>query len=407
MAEFSYKAITADGATVTDTIEAVDRYALARKLKTEGKTLVSAEVISVGGAQKSWYRRLNDMFMRVKVREQIIFARNLSAMVKAGLPLSRALSVMGRQSKNKLFKEILTQVEASVQKGLSLSAALAEYPKAFPKLFVAMVRAGEESGRLAEALGNLSTQLDKAYQLKRRVRGAMIYPSIVISVMVLVGIAMLVFVVPTLTSTFEELGVELPLSTRVIVGMSDVIQNNTILFVLGLGALIFGGVIAFRTSRGKRFFESLFLHTPVIGEMVKETNAARTARTLSSLLTSGVEVVNALSITRDVLQNSFYKEVIAEAEERIQRGDPISEIFIAHENLYPVLVGEMISVGEEAGNLPEMLNNVAEFYESEVEEKTKNLSTIIEPVLMVIIGVVVGFFALSMITPIYSISSGI
>lgn len=402
MTRFSFKAVKASGEVFTGEREAESESALAHQLKQDGVTLVSVEK-----DKKKKGSRFNISFGGVKLRDKILFARNLSAMISAGLSLSRALSVIERQTKNRKFKEVLLSLEESIQKGKGFSQALADFPKVFPAIFVSMVHAGEESGNVAQALESLATQMDKSYQLQRRIRGAMMYPSIVVSVMVLVGIAMLIFVVPTLTATFKELSITLPLSTRIVIGVSDFFKDNIILSFSIIVAVIAAFIASLKRPTTRRMFEFLMLRVPIIGTLIKETNAARTARTLSSLLVAGVEVVGALSITEDVVQNSYYKAVLAEAGTRIQKGSPLSVSFLEHEHLYPVLVGEMMSVGEEAGNLPEMLQRLAEFYEGEVEQKTKDMSTIVEPFLMVLIGVVVGFFALSMISPIYSISSGI
>jgi type IV pilus assembly protein PilC len=402
MARFSFKAITSSGEVYTGRREAEDEHTLARQLKQEGNTLISVEAHDPKRGM-----RFNISFGRVKLRDKILFARNLSAMISAGLSLSRALSVIERQSRNKKFQKVLRGLQERIQQGKAFSQSLGDFPDVFPPIFVSMVHAGEESGNVAQALESLAIQMDKSYQLKRRVRGAMMYPSIVISVMALVGVAMLIFVVPTLTSTFLELSIELPLSTRIVIGVSDFFKNNLFLALGIIVAFIAGMVLAWRRPKSRRVFEFLLLRIPIVGTLIKETNSARTTRTLASLLVAGVEVVAALGITKDVLQNSYYRNVIAEAETRIQKGSPLSAPFLEHEHLYPVLVGEMMSVGEEAGNLLEMLRRVAEFYEDEVEQKTRDMSTVIEPFLMVLIGAVVGFFALSMISPIYSISSGI
>ena len=235
----------------------------------------------------------------------------------------------------------------------------------------------------------------------------MIYPAIVVIVMLSIGVLMMIFVIPTLTKTFKELKAELPTSTKIVMGMSDFMANHTILAVAVMFGSIFGFMSILKTPIGQRVFEWIIIRLPIIGGMVKETNAARTARTLSSLLASGVDVVGAIIITTDVVQNSFYKQVLAEAASRVEKGRPLSEVFIEREDLYPILVGEMIAVGEETGQIAKMLEQLAVFYENEVEQKTKDLSTIIEPLLMVVIGGAVGFFALAMIAPIYSISDSI
>jgi type IV pilus assembly protein PilC len=235
----------------------------------------------------------------------------------------------------------------------------------------------------------------------------MMYPAIILSVMVIIGILMLIFVVPTLTATFTELDVDLPATTRLVIGASEAVKNYPVVFVGGLVIIIAAFAALARTKRGKRSFEWAVMRLPVIGGLVRETNTARMARTFSSLLSSGVEVVSALSITADVVQNSYYKEVFIEGETEIQKGAALSSVFAKYGSLFPPMVGEMVAVGEETGKLPSMLLQIATFFEAEVEQKTKDMSTIIEPLLMVVIGTAVGFFAISMITPIYSISSGL
>jgi type IV pilus assembly protein PilC len=241
----------------------------------------------------------------------------------------------------------------------------------------------------------------------KKVKGALLYPCIIISLMIVMAFFMLVFVVPTLTSTFKELNVELPLMTRIIVGTSDFLRAYYLLAFAGIAAIIVALRYFLKTVTGKKIFDTVILKFPIIGTLVKEVNAARTARTLSSLLGSGVSVVDSLHITSDVMQNVNYKRVLLEAEKKIQLGSPISGVFLEAEKIYPIYVGEMISVGEETGELGPMLGKVAQFFESEVEQKTKDMSTIIEPFLMIIVGVAVGFFALSMVSPMYSLADKI
>lgn len=402
---FNYKAITENGVRIEGTAEASDKFELARTLKTKGQTLLSADPADENGGFS--LERINALLSRVKTKEKIIFAKNLSAMVDAGLSLSRGISIAQRQTKNPRLKQVLKGVGEHVQKGGSLHEGLAKYPKAFPPLFIAMVKAGEQSGNLAQSLSVISDQMRKSYELKKKIRGAMIYPAIIIIAMIIVGILMLMFVVPTLTATFKELNVDLPASTQAIITVSDFLNNYTILALGAIVLIITGFTMFFRTTRGKRVFQWSILRIPLIGELVKKTNSARTTRTLSSLLASGVDIVEGLSITRDVVQNLYYKDVIGEAKEKIQKGMPLSQVISNAPHLYPVLVGEMIEVGEETGRLSDMMNEVAEFYENDVENATKNMSTIIEPFLMIVVGVVVGFFAIAMISPTYSLIENI
>jgi len=404
MTTYSYKAKNKEGETYEATTDAPDQFALYSQIRKEG-----GEVIEVRAAHRSQlsFSRLSEMFGAVKEHEKIIFTRNLSAMTDAGLSLSRALSVMERQTKNPKLRSVLRGISDSINKGDNFNSALAKFPKVFSPLFVSMVKAGEESGKLSESLMRIGDQLDRAYTLKKKIRGALIYPSIIVIAMIIIAILMLIYVVPTLTQTFNELGAELPNSTKAIIAASQFLTGNTLLALL-IPLLFGGGVyLAWRSPQGKKVWGYVVLHIPIIGELVKEVQAARTTRTLSSLLSSGVDIVYAISITADVLQNPHYKDVLLRAEKSVQSGGQLSEAFSTNEHLYPLLVGEMIAVGEETGKLPDMLQRVATFYEDEVEQKTKDMSTIIEPFLMIIIGIGVGFFALSMIAPIYSLSENI
>ncbi len=397
-----YKAVTATGEVYEKIGDAEDSFALAKQLKDEGETLVVATEIK----EKAWYEKFNFDIGGIKLTEKITFAKNLAAMVDAGLTVSRGIAIMERQAGSKKFREVLSLVGADVQKGTPLSQAFAKFPNVFTTLFVAMVRAGEESGKLGESLRITAEQMDRSFALKRRIRGAMMYPSVIMILMVIIGILMLIYVVPTLTSTFKDLDVDLPVSTQMIISVSDGLAAHPILYVGGLVFLVVVLVQVFRTTAGKRAFEQVIMRLPVIKTLVQQTNSARMARTFASLLSSGVEVVSAISITGDVLQNSFYKSVLKEAEEEIQKGTQLSAVFARYPKLYPPMVTEMVAVGEETGKLPDMFLQIATFLEAEVDQKTKDMSTIIEPVLMVVIGAAVGFFAVSMIMPIYSISSG-
>ena len=401
--QFNFKA-QSGGRTYEGVREATDKFALYRDLRKEGAVVISVSVIAPKG--ESFLLRMSHI-LSVSEQDKISFARNLGGMIAAGLTLSRALSVIVRQTKNKKLKGIVNSLDDSIKQGLPLSEALGRYPSVFSGLFVSMVHSGEESGNLGGALSTIALQLEKAHTLRKKVKGAMIYPAIIITVMIAVGVLMLVYVVPGLTSTFKELNVELPISTKIIIFTSDFLVNNILISIISLFALAGGVYAAAKTKKGKRSIDFFTLHLPIIGRLVKETNTARTAQTLSSLLVAGVDIVVSLSITADVLSNTYYKDVLKKAEENIKKGEPLSKIFTESEKVFPSLIGEMISVGEETGKLSDMLGNTAIFYEEEVERKTKDLSTIIEPILMVFIGAVVGFFALAMITPIYSVMNTI
>jgi len=402
---FSYKTKLKNGDLFEGVLDSKDRFTLARELRSRGGTPVSIAEQKTG--MSSFNEQFNKVFSKVKSDELIILTKNLSGMLKAGLSLYRALSVLEKQIKNPTLKNILVSLGSEINMGSTLSIGLAQFPKVFSKLFISMVRAGEESGNLANALTDIGINLDKTYSLNKKIKGALIYPGVIMSAMVVVGILMFAFVVPTLASTFKELGVQLPVSTQVIIALGNFFSNNLILTFFIVIASVFSLMALLHSGYAARYIDFLVIKLPVLKVITSELNTARTARTMSSLLLSGVSITRAVDITADVVQNSYYKDVLAQSKVAIERGDPFSEAFRAHPELYPVMMTEMIQVGEETGKLSDMLLDVALFYESEIENKTKNLSTIIEPVLMVLIGGGVGFFAISMISPLYSILNSI
>jgi type IV pilus assembly protein PilC len=403
MSTFTFKAKKPTGETYTATKDAADRYELYKLIKEEGDEVVDVKEKTGKGLSMS----MSFGHKKVKVIEKINFARNLGAMLDAGLALSRALSVLERQSTNRTLKEVLTQIMADISKGDTFSDALAKHPKIFSALLISMVHAGEQSGTLADALKVVSTQMDKTHALERRVKGALMYPGVILCVMILIGVLMMTFVVPTLLKTFTELNVTLPLPTRIVLGISNLFQNYGLIVLLVVAAAISGFIWWSKRQSGKKVLHALVLKIPVIGSLVQEVNTARTARTLSSLLGSGVDVVESMAITAHVLQNIYFRAVLEKAGEAIKKGDLMSKVFTEADKLYPVFMAEMMSVGEETGKTGEMLLGVAHYYEDDVEQKTKDMSTIVEPILMVVIAAGVGFFAIAMISPMYSLVDAI
>ncbi len=399
--KFSYTAISKDGKKYTNTMEATDKSAFYQEFRKVGDTLV---VVEEAKDKKGFNLSFGN---RIKTIDKITFVRNIGNMLEAGLSLSRAINVIERQVTKPKMQATCRALTSSIAAGKSFHESLEMHPKFFSMLVVSMVKAGEESGNLAESLKHVSMQMEKTYLLNKKVKGAMMYPGVILTVMFLIGILMMIYVVPGLTKTFTDLKVDLPVSTQIILGISAFLQNYYVFAFLGFVALIVGFVYAIKTGPGKRALDFTVLKIPVISPIIKEANAARTTRTMSSLLSSGVDLLQAVKITGDVLQNTYYKEIMRRTEVVVEKGEPLSTIFGQETKLYPVFVGEMVSVGEETGKLATMLLGVATFYENEVEQKTKDLSTIIEPMLMVFIGGAVGFFAVSMITPMYSVMNNL
>ena len=406
MSRFRYTAEKSGGEMYQGSADARDRFELYEMIRKEGGRLVSLEEDTAASHMLNiayW----NAKFTTIGEQEKILFARNLGSMLKAGLSLSRALSVIERQTTNGRLKNAISDLQNAVRHGDTLHEALAKFPRIFSKLMTAMVRAGEEGGDLPTSLLTTSDQMERASDLRKKVRGALIYPTIIMIAIIGIGAVMMVVVVPTLAKTFKDMGATLPVATQAVIAISDFLTEYTVLagiLLVGLIAAVYTGL---HTEKGGRMRDFVLLHLPLISPMVKEVNAARTARTLAALFGAGVDVLTGLEITREVVQNSYFQEVLKEAAKNVGAGQPLSATFVRAEHLYPVFVGEMMSVGEETGQTAAMMKQLAEYYEVEVDRKTKNMSTIIEPFMMVFIGAMVGFFAVSMITPIYQISENV
>jgi type IV pilus assembly protein PilC len=399
---FIYTAKSQDNAEKSGAIEAVSEHELAMQLRQEGFFLTSARLAGVAEHKGQFWKNILNIFNHVSLAEKMIFAKHLSTMVKAGLPLNKSLRILSEQTKNQYFKKVLTDVEEGITKGQSFSDSLQNYPNVFSVVFISMVRVGETAGNLEEILKNLSLQMEKDHELRSRVRGAMVYPGVILSVMVAIGILMMIMVVPKLSSVFLEMGIELPITTRAVISVSQFLSAHSIIGIFGIFIFIFLFRLLLKTTAGKKSLDTVVLKMPPFSQFSRKINSARFARNFSSLIEAGVPIYNALQIVSNTMSNSFFKECLAETSQQIQKGETLSNILKRHSNLFPIMVVQMIEVGETTGSLSEVLKNLAEFYENEVNNATKNLSSVIEPVLMVIIGVAVGFFAISMIQPMYS-----
>lgn len=404
---YIFKAKKLSGEELQGEREAPHKRELARALRQEGYMLIAAtekgEIVAKGIHMRLPVSLgIGRLFGRISLTEKLMFARNLSVMIKAGLSLTRALETLERQTTSSAFKLVIHDIVEHIKKGISFTESISKHPRVFSTLFSAMVSAGELSGKLDESLTILAEQMKNEHELRRKVRGALIYPAVILCVMLLIGILMLIYVVPTLTATFADLGIELPTSTRIILGASGFLLAHGFLSFIAFVGVFFLGSVFMRTDAAKRGLDVLIIKMPLIGNIAKEVNSARTARTMSSLIQSGVSILETLAITRDVLQNHLFQAILADARESIQKGESMTNAFNKHPELYPILVSEMIAVGEETGKTAEMLERLAEFYEGEVSAATKDLSGVVEPFLMVLIGAVVGLFAVSMIQPLYS-----
>ena len=404
MSVYSFTAVSKKGESYSEKREAKDESELAQILRQEGYVLISA--VSERAKKRKIVSLLSVFhsigLQPVSLTEKIMFTRNFQVMVGAGISLPRSFKILSEQTENKKFKNILNKTAEEITKGKILSDSLALYPRVFSEFFVNMIRVGEESGTLEKVLGNLISQMEKEYELKSKVKGAMIYPAIIILAMLGIGILMLVTVVPSLAATFEDLGVELPFATKMIINLAAFLSEKWYLLVLcafGLGLL---SRLILKTQKGGKTMDSFILKIPVVAPIAKKTNTASIVRILGSLIDSGVPIVRSLEIISRTLGNFYFKQSLIEAAKKVEKGEKLSTSLKPYHNLYPPLVSQMIEIGEETGETSVILSKLADFFEQEVSNATKNLSAVIEPVLMLVIGAAVGFFAVSMIQPMYS-----
>ena len=408
MPKYFYTAKSLKGEEKSGVLEAKDIKGLAQELHEQGFILIKAipeGEQSKRSPTKFWWGTL--LSFGVSLTEKMFFTRNLQVMISAGLPLPKAIETLASQAKSKKFKLVLSNIKEEIVKGKNFSDTLAQEPNIFSELFQNMIKVGEESGTLEEVLKVLALQMERERDIKSKVKGAMIYPSIIICAMLGIGILMLVTVVPQLAETFKELEIELPLTTRIVIGFANFLTQKWYLVIVIFFVSIFLFWRGLKTKSGKKIFDSFSLKFPIISPIIKNTNSAYTVRTLGSLISAGVPLPRALEITSRTLGNVFYKTALSEAAEKVRKGEKMSETLKLYENIYPLTVIQMVSVGEETGETSAILSKLADFYEEEVSNATKNLASVIEPVLMLIIGAVVGFFAVSMIQPMYSMLGAI
>lgn len=398
---YSYIAKSLKGEEKSGTLEVKDKHYLAKILKKQGFILIRAE-----RQDKKEKKKISEisipLFSGVSLTEKIMFTRNLQVMVGAGLSLPRALETLTLQAKNKKFKKALSGIKEEIIKGKNFSDALKNYPDIFSGLFQNMIKVGEESGTLDEVLKILTRQMERENELKSKIKGAILYPAVIISAMIGIGILMLIVVIPNLAKTFEELEMELPVTTKFVIGIGTFLSEKWFLAVLivAIFLLIFWRIS--KIPKAKKTIDAFTLKLPIFSPLIKKTNSTYTVRTLSSLIASGVPIVRSLEIVAGTLGNTLFKEAIIEAKEKVRKGEKLSDALAPYENIYPIIIIQMIKVGEETGETSNMLAKLADFFEEEVANATKNLTAIIEPVLMVVIGAAVGFFAISMIQPMYS-----
>ena len=400
MAIFNYTAADAQGKKVTGSVDSRSKEVAVNLIKQKGLYLLSIvekkdtvldEVLNFRGIPKA---------------EIVGFTRQFSTMVSAGLPISNALEVLVNQTENKVLKKVLYDVLKSVEGGLSLSDALGRHPYVFNVTYQALVGAGESSGNLDIILDRLATKLEESRELEAKFKGAMIYPIIVFITMIAVFFILMIFVIPKLADMYQNLNVELPIVTQVMISSSKFMANHVALILVGIVGSILGVRYFIKSPRGSQIASEILFILPVFGKINRLRDLDQFTSTLSLLLSSAVPIVESLNIVSDVVTNSAYKHAAKEAAMEIERGTELSEYFKTNP-IFPPLVAQMAGVGQETGKMDEVLEKISKYFKSELDHLIRGLSTALEPIILVILGIMVGFLIISIITPIYKITSAL
>lgn len=399
MKKFSFKAKNWQGKSVDGVVEAQSRKSAIKLLKE--RELV---VISISEKKEDIFEKFQKLFlMHVSLGQVVTFTRQLSTMIEAGLPLTDALTLLEKQSQGKM-KTIIEEALAEVQSGEPFAKALKKHEKTFGKAYVASVAAGEEGGVLDKVFKRLADNLEKRKEFLGKVKGAMIYPVIVVVGMILVTFIMMIFVIPKMTALYTEFDAQMPLPTRILMGIADFSANYFWIFpILGIvGYFIFR---AYRnTPEGRMKIDELKLKVPIIGPLIKNTILTQISRTLGTLLGTGVPMVQALEIVGEATGNEVYAEGLRRASGRVEKGFPLSESIEENPN-FPLIISQMVSTGEETGKIDTVMEDVAHYFSVQAEEKVKTLTSAIEPLIMIILGIGVGFLVIAIILPIYNLTS--
>lgn len=396
MALFEYKAKDKKGKIIQEIIEAPSRKAAAVILRDQ-----DLKVLVIRKTEQA--QAISERIRRVSVIEKAIFCRYLSTMMKAGLPLAEAVEIMAKEATNLKMHRILRDLQYSLQRGEKLSNVFSRYPEVFDSVFITLTRAGEESGTLEKSFEYLATQLMSSYELSQKVKGALLYPAVIISAMAGVGVIMITFVLPRISKVFLRLRIDLPLPTRVLLSLSNFLGEHYLWALAGLLAIIVGTIILLRLSKTRKALLRLVSKLPVLSRLFNQLDLARFSRTLSTLLKSGVPILDSIKVSVDLLTQKKFIALGKTFEEEIQKGRSLSDAISKGEGIFPALMTQSIRAGEKSGSLEVVLEELADFYEQEIEHTLKSFTSILEPVLMLIIGVAVGAMVISIIAPIYSV----
>lgn len=400
MAIFKYKVLDRERKTLEGLIEAGTEKLAVETLQDRGFSIVSLKKYSDGKSGIGFLAILN----KVKLKDLVIFSRQFSVMISANVALVQSLHILVDQTENITLKMIISEIADEVDSGLRLSDALAKRPKVFTDFYINVVKSGETSGKLDEVLNYLADEMEKDYDMVSKIRGAMIYPIFVFCGLGVVGAVMMMFVVPKLTGILTETGATLPIATRILVGSSNMLSNYWWLFLALIATLVVGFNFYSNTPGGKRQIDLVKLRLPIFGKLFQRIYLVRFTRSMNTLIIGGVTITKSLKIASEVVDNQIYKELIEETSAAVEDGDSISSIFIGSKEI-PKMVSQMMSIGEKTGKLDVILGRITDFYSREINNIVANLMTLMEPIIMIIMGVAVGVMVAAIILPMYNLAS--
>ncbi len=399
MSDFTYVAINRDGKEIKGTIEAGDINSARTKLKSDGLTPVTVKAASIFTKDISFGGK------KVKTRDLSVFCRQFSSILNAGVTVVEALNMLAEQTENPALKKALSDTCSLVEQGETLAGAMAKYPNVFPVMLVTLVEAGEQSGTLEMSFQRMSIQFEKTAKLQGLVKKAMIYPIVLLCVAVIVVIIMSVAVIPQFVEMFEDMGSELPFITQMVMALSNFLIHKWYILILCVIILVISVKFAGKTEGGQAFFGNLAMKAPIFGGMNVKSYSAKFARTLSTLVTSGLALSSALEITAKAMSNIHFKRAVEKSKSEIEQGISLS-VPIRSSGIFPSMVPNMLAIGEQTGNVEEMLDKVADYYEEETELATQSLTAMMEPVIIVVMGIIVGFLVVAMYMPMISMYGG-
>jgi type IV pilus assembly protein PilC len=390
---FSYKVKDLKGKVIEGEIEAKDQFEAINKLKLQKYTIISV----------NQSKRKKIKTGKVSLKELTIFSRQLSTLVSSSVPIVQSLSILESQIENKNFARVISLLRKDIESGLSISDAMAKYPDVFSELYVSMIRAGEVGGVLDTILDRLATYLESSAALRDKVKSALMYPMIVGSIALIVTVVLIIFIIPIFKNIFSSFGAELPLITRIVIGASDFLKKYIFHIIVFLGVFFYVIKRYIKTEKGRRQFDYILLKLPIFGIIFKKIAIAKFSRTLGTLVKSGVPILQALETVAKTSGNKVIEEIVLSSMKSVKEGGKIAEP-LKKDNIFPPMVTQMISVGEESGSLDTMLFKIADFYDQEVDASVKGLTSMIEPIVMVFMGVVIGFIVIAMFIPMFQMS---